>query len=63
MINPKVYECEGCGTLYKIYPGQVYPGDPEYCLNCNKKADKQALDNMPESWQNMKYKGGLFDDI
>lgn len=63
MIEPKIHKCKGCDTLYKIYTGKLYRGDIEYCLDCNKKADKQALDQMPESWQNAKYKGGLFDDI
>ncbi len=58
----KVHKCEGCGTLYKTHQGRIYNGDPDYCLNCNKKADKQDLDQMPESWQNAKYKGGLLDD-
>jgi hypothetical protein len=33
----------------------VYPGDIEYCLDCNKKADEHDL-------KGLKYKGRAFDD-
>jgi len=30
--------CRGCGKKFKIYPFQVYDGDPEYCKDCNREA-------------------------
>jgi predicted metal-binding protein len=40
--------CKGCGRKFRIYPFEVYDGDPEYCRKCN--------DETKEKYQEIKYK-------
>jgi hypothetical protein len=30
--------CKGCGKKFRIYPFEVYDGDPEYCRECNEES-------------------------
>lgn len=34
-----IVKCKECGKLFRIYPHQVYNGDPNYCPECNRKAE------------------------
>ena len=43
-----IIKCKECGRLFKIYPYQVYMGDPEYCPECNRKVNQDEQKYNPK---------------
>jgi len=36
-----IIKCMGCGKLFRIYNGEVYKGDSNYCRECNEKSKEE----------------------
>lgn len=49
-MNATVKKCKECGTLFIIYPHEVYDGDPNYCRACNAEAKRNSKGKW-EAWK------------
>lgn len=43
MTDYRIIKCKECGKLFRIKKDIRYPGDPNYCHECNKASERKNV--------------------